>query len=152
MFSLIITIISIALVGALAITTLFFGGDAFLKGKSEAEAAQYINESQQISAAVRLYQAENAGEMPSDLQADLVDNNYLKELPVSGELWQIGDNSLVKGVKDAETCEKVNEKGGWENPNYGTDPAVTSVHYPTTCDDTTSLAGATYYCCTVTNP
>jgi len=151
MFSLIITIISIALVGALAITTLFFGGDVFLKGKSEAEAAQYINESQQISAAVRLYQAENAGQMPSDLQADLVDNNYLKELPVSGELWQIGDNSLVKGVADAETCEKVNEKGGFENPSYTPGGSV-GKHEPVSCDDTTALAGETYYCCTVTNP
>jgi hypothetical protein len=151
MFSLIITIISIALVGALAITTLFFGGDSFLRGKSEAEAAQYINESQQISAAVRLFQAENSGEMPGDLQSDLVDNNYLKELPVSGELWEIGDNSLVKGVKDAETCEKVNEKSGWTNINHP-DNDKPSEHSPASCDDTAALAGATYFCCTVSNP
>ncbi len=156
MFSLIIVIISIALIAALAITTLFFGGDVFLKGTSDAEAAQYINESSQISAAVRLFQAERLGEMPDDLQVDLVDNNYLKEMPQSGELWAIGDNSLVKGVADEKTCEKVNEKSGWVNINYDPDPlvnpAVTSKHTPTSCADTAALQAATYFCCTVANP
>ena len=38
MFSLIITIISVALVAALALATLYYGGDAFNEGRPKAEA------------------------------------------------------------------------------------------------------------------
>lgn len=151
MFSLIIVIISIALISGIALATLFFGGDIFTDGKSDADAAKYINESSQISAAVRLFQAENQGTMPSDLEVDLVDNNYLKDLPASGSNWTIGDNALVKSVIDAQTCEKVNKKSNWENPNYPGNGKDT-IYSPAACSDTAALADATYYCCTVPTP
>lgn len=40
MFSLIITIISIALVAALALATLYYGGDAFRDGHAAAQASK----------------------------------------------------------------------------------------------------------------
>lgn len=148
MFSLIITIISIALVAGLAVATLFFGGDAFLMGKTDAETARYINESQQIAGAIRMYQADNQGALPGDLNADLVDF-YLKQMPQSGVDWDIGDGAIVKQVNDAETCENVNERAGWTNPNYPADTSLNSQYSPASCDDA-SLDGQTYYCCTVT--
>ena len=78
MSSIITVVISIALAAALALAGMYFGGDTFLKGKPEAEAARYINEGQQVSAAIRLFQAENRGELPTDLRADLV-GAYLKD-------------------------------------------------------------------------
>ncbi len=59
MFSLIITIISIALVAALALATIYYGGSAFNRGSADAKAAQYINEGQQLSGAAAVAGATN---------------------------------------------------------------------------------------------
>lgn len=147
MFSLIITIISIALVAALALATLYFGGSSFMDGKPEAEAARYINEGSQIVGAVRLFQAEKQGALPGDLEDDLV-GYYLKDMPKTGVDWDIASNSLVKPVEQADVCERVNEKAGWDNPNWEADSNSAGQHEPVSCDDA-SLEGETYYCCTV---
>jgi Tfp pilus assembly protein PilN len=47
-FSLLITIISIALVAALALAALYYGGSAFNKGSAAAQSTQLLNESQQL--------------------------------------------------------------------------------------------------------
>lgn len=60
MFSLIITIISIALVAALALATLYYGGASFSRGKEGREAARLINEGPKAHG-VRFEQAERAG-------------------------------------------------------------------------------------------
>lgn len=54
MFSLIISIISIALVAALAAATVYFGGAAFNKGGAGADASTFINASQQVAGAFTL--------------------------------------------------------------------------------------------------
>jgi len=51
MFSLIITIIAIALVAALAVSSIYYGGQAFSKGSLEAESARFVNGLQQVKAA-----------------------------------------------------------------------------------------------------
>lgn len=48
MFSLIITIVAIALVAALALATLYYGGAAFQKSTIEAQATRAITHGQQI--------------------------------------------------------------------------------------------------------
>ena len=60
MFSLIITIISIALVAALALATLYYGGSAFSQGSAKANAASIIEQAQQIAGANTLF-ANNVG-------------------------------------------------------------------------------------------
>jgi hypothetical protein len=60
MFSLIITIISIALVAALALATIYYGGSAFNRGSDGARASQLINEGQQINGAVTMFLADSA--------------------------------------------------------------------------------------------
>lgn len=132
MFSLIITIISIALVAGLAIATMYFGGGAFLQGKPDAEAAKYINEGQQISAAIRLFQTEKHGELPQDLRGDLTPV-YLKQVPESGVDWDIATNAIIKPVEDTTTCERINTRAGMADPT------------PIPCDEVPT--DLTYFCC-----
>ena len=54
MFNLIISIISIALVAALALASIYYGGEAFNKGTTDADASTIINQGQQIQAAIRI--------------------------------------------------------------------------------------------------
>ena len=44
MFSLIVTIIAIALVAALALATLYYGGSAFNQSSAKAQAAKLLNQ------------------------------------------------------------------------------------------------------------
>jgi hypothetical protein len=75
MFSLIITIISIALVAVLALATLFYGGSAFNKGSASAQASQLLNEGQQLLGASELFYA-NQNRWPESVQ-ELVAFKYL---------------------------------------------------------------------------
>ena len=81
MFSLIITIISIALVAALALATLYYGGAAFNKSAATADATKLISQSQQLQGAAELYKADT-GAYPVSMAA-LVLQNYLKSIPVA---------------------------------------------------------------------
>lgn len=80
MFSLIITIISIALVAALALATLYYGGSSFNRGAAGAEAARLINEGQQINGAVALAKSDTT---PVTTLSQLVTDNYLSQVPAS---------------------------------------------------------------------
>lgn len=113
MFSLIITIISIALVAALALATLYYGGSAFNRGSAGATASQLINEGQQLNGAVSIAKAdEAAGQTASvDLQ-DLVDNKYLSQLPSSfstlgATLVSVGE--VTKAVSD-DVCKEIQKR------------------------------------------
>lgn len=81
MFSLIITIISIALVAALALATLYYGADAFSQGRVKAEAAKIRVQGQQIQAAADLFRF-RMGRYPNQV-AELVSADYLKSIPVA---------------------------------------------------------------------
>ena len=58
MFSLIVTITSIALVAALALATLYYGGSAVNKGAADATAAKILLQGQQLLGAAELYKAD----------------------------------------------------------------------------------------------
>ena len=58
MFSLIISIIAIALVAALAGASVYYGGSAFNKGSADAEAAAFKNEGSQIAGSMSLATAD----------------------------------------------------------------------------------------------
>ena len=81
MFSLIITIISVALVAALALATLYYGGDTFNQGRADAQAAQILNQGQQVLGAAELYYLKNSKwpERPEDL----VEDGFLESVPVA---------------------------------------------------------------------
>lgn len=79
MFSLIITIVSIALVVLLAIATIYFGGPAVNKSASIAQATESINQGNQVLAAMDLHKVDH-GHYPDNIQ-QLVDRGYLKQIP-----------------------------------------------------------------------
>ena len=81
MFSLLVTLIAIALVAMLALATLYYGGPIFNSGAEAAHAARIDAQSQQIMGAMELYNAE-VGHYPAVLE-DLVSTNYLKSIPVA---------------------------------------------------------------------
>lgn len=126
MFSLIITIISIALVAALALATIYYGGSAFNKGAASANASKMMNQSQQILAADRLYRVDHEGQMPPDM-GTLVTGGYLKSIPTaaasdsnftanaaavswvmvataSGRGYQYSSSSI-----DSDSCKSINQ-------------------------------------------
>lgn len=79
MFSLLITIISIALVAALAVATIYYGGDAFKTAQTRAVAAAVVTQGQQVLGAVELFRV-HQGRWPANRQ-ELVDFGYLQSLP-----------------------------------------------------------------------
>ena len=113
MFSLIISIISIALVAALALATIYYGGDAFNKGSAAAKASQLINEGQQIAGAVTLNETDAAAD-DSVAVADVAGlaPAYLQQVP---EGWD-GTVTLDTGILlttatvSDKVCEEVNKR------------------------------------------
>jgi len=84
MFQLIVAVISIALVAALAIASMFYGGDAFTRSSEKANVTTLVNQGQQISGAATLYKTDNA-EYPADVE-DLVTGGYLSVEPTPSQL------------------------------------------------------------------
>lgn len=108
MFSLIITIISIALVAALAVATIYYGGAAFTKNGTKAEAVKVVNAGQQINGAIEMYKAQK-GTVPATLD-DLVTANLLKGVP-QGE-WAMTDDYVVATGIDELQCLEANRQLG----------------------------------------
>lgn len=83
MFSLIITIISIVLVGLLAVATIYYGGDSFSNRGPEAQAATILNQGQQISGAMELWHVDGKGSLGvmSSLTSTAQGAAYLSDIP-----------------------------------------------------------------------
>lgn len=110
MFSLIISIISIALVAALAAATVYFGGAAFNKGTAGADASTFINAGQQIAGAFTLASTDGYDISAADL-VDLANADglgtgspvYLAQVPTyKGSLLTLVNDYVV-----VETTEGV---------------------------------------------
>lgn len=100
MFSIIITIIAIALVAALALATLYYGGDSFNKGGSAARASQIVAQGQQVLGAAELFRADR-GRWPHSME-EMVSLNYLKGVPsVQSSLADAGAYSLTAHAQAA---------------------------------------------------
>lgn len=144
MFSLIITIISIALVAALALATLYYGGDAFNKGTAGAEASRLINEGQQVNGAVALAKADAN---PATTLAGLVTAGYLSQLPGSfsgaGAVLVDGSQDLTV-ASSALVCEEVQKRAGVSS---GDSPATAPAGqlYGCTVDDVDTPTAWTFY-------
>lgn len=91
MFSLIITVISIALVTALALATIYYGGSAYKSGQADASAAKAVLQSQQLLGAAEVFYA--AQNRWPDSLAEMVSLNYLQSIPVA----TLDSGSLVMG-------------------------------------------------------
>ena len=81
MYSLLVTIIAIALVALVALATLYYGGTIFNTGAEAAHAAKLDAQGQQVMGALELYKADT-GAYPHTME-DLVTSQYLRSIPVS---------------------------------------------------------------------
>lgn len=116
MFQLIVAVISIALVAALAIASLYYGGQAFQKSSLKANVTTLVNGGQQVAGAQALYRTEHSGLSTTAIN-DLVTGEYLSALPsvpgiATGD-WSIdasGDLAVVTvGGTDADKVAVCNE-------------------------------------------
>jgi len=129
MFSLIISIISIALVAALAAATVYFGGAAFNKGGAGADASTFINGAQQIAGAFTL--AETDGYTVSTIAA-LADGTatdgeiYLSQVPsykgtaLTLDATETNYVTLQTGIS-VNICEEINDRAVGKD---GTNPTA----------------------------
>jgi hypothetical protein len=83
MFQLIVAVIAIALVIALTLASIFYGGEAFTRSSLKANVAALVNQAQQISGAHTLYKTDKAADAPAGAAGVkvLVDYGYLAEAP-----------------------------------------------------------------------
>ena len=117
MFSLIITVISIALISLIALATLYFGGDSFNEGSAKAAAATVVNQASQISGANTLHYLDEQA-YAADTAA-LVTGDYLASTPNPGKIS--ADSYVLGGATDSTIsltgvnvalCEAVNTQAG----------------------------------------
>ncbi|MCP1674211.1 hypothetical protein J2T57_001313 [Natronocella acetinitrilica] len=127
MFNLIITVISIALVAALALASIYYGGDALSRGSAKATAATLINQGQQLNGATIMDAQDNGGVKREISQ--VVTAGYLSAPPaVPGSVnadsgWAVADltvggaevsNFVVVG-NNAEVCLEMEKEAGRED-------------------------------------
>lgn len=150
MFSLIISIIAVALGAVLLLTSAFYGGDSLQDGNIKAKVSQYKNEAHQISSALTLYKVEKGGFVTEDGSEfswdDLVTEGYLKRLPQSvsqnGEVlfsWGVRDNMIYLPNVDDEVCLEANRSDGYQT-NFENPPTSATIFGP---NGETSPAGFT---------
>jgi len=123
MFSLIIAIVSIALVVALVAATMYYGGDSLTQGRTTADAAAFVSGAQQIAGAQAMHLS-LTGVVASTVTGgavgtDLVLDKYLASAPVVKQDAALGGwvldtvNRLVTNVAaSAATCTQVNKAVG----------------------------------------
>ena len=117
MFSLIITIISIALVAALALATIYYGGSAFNRGSAGAVASQLINEGQQVNGAIAVASADAAaGGSAVTTMAGLVSGGYLTQAPATFAATTTLGSVLVSPNISLAVCQQVETRAGRAAP------------------------------------
>ena len=131
MFQLIVAVIAIALVIALTLASIFYGGEAFTRSSLKANVAAMVNQAQQISGAHTLYKTDFS-RSATNLQA-LEDAGYLAEVPTAPKIAKIDANGdvaaweyratgakstqgvyLELGNEPDETCKAVAQNGAGE--------------------------------------
>lgn len=126
MFSLIITLVAVALVAALALATLYYGAPSFLTSGARARATTAISQSSQVLGAAELYFVERKAWSTS--VDDLVGREYLKDAPnlqgLSGNAvpWTQPMPSVptywALKTLDVEACRDVNRMARGDNGIY----------------------------------
>ena len=119
MFSLIITIVSIALVVALVAATMYHGGDTLTQGRVTADAAAFVSGAQQIAGA-QVMHLSLEGVAATTVTGgaagtDLVLDKYLASAPVvKGGAWTLDTtNKLVTNVATTDAvCTQLNKSAG----------------------------------------
>lgn len=150
MFSLIIAIISIALVAVLALATVYYGGAAFNQGATKAAASRLINEGQQVSSGVKMLETNRSqGVTDAITTVTGLAPSYLTAIPADYAGSTAIDQTTLAGTGPffavtaatvpAAVCAQVNVNAG----NTGTVAAGSSLFG---CDTSTDAsAGKVWY-------
>lgn len=118
MYTLIIGVIAIVVVAILTLATLFLGGHIFTSSADKGRYSQYINHSEQIAAAMRLYQHDK-GETPPGTPMQIIQalaepsadgRTYLSTIP-QGD-WYMADNAIYRKLMDGGECKRMNTVAG----------------------------------------
>lgn len=129
MFSLIITVISIALVATLALATIYYGGSFAKDGQARAQSTKYLQEGTQLVGALELYKTEHNGIMPEgtneEVKALLVDKEYLKKWPASS--WEYSQDFAIRADVEEATCRAINKSLKIDVIPACSDPAYSAV-------------------------
>ena len=149
MFSLIITIISIALVVALAIASIYYGGAAFTQGNTRAVAATVVSQAQQIAGGATL-SFNQTQTVPASVAA-LQTSGYLTSVPNvpaaanATTAWTISATEVGHVITSDAVCNAIDASAKGTSPATfaGNPPAakVTTQQYG--CFGTTGAA--TFY-------
>jgi len=117
-FSLIITLVSIALVAALVSAALYYGGSAMTKSREVVDVASLLANGQQIVSALILSDADQTwavGQAPVVTLASLEAQGYLRQAP-EGWTLQCEDTlcqaSYRLALDEVSTCAQVNAQAG----------------------------------------
>lgn len=110
MFSLIIGVVSVALVATLLLATLYYGGNVFYSAGPKAKAAQLTTEAEQLRTAIQMYLVDT-GELPTKLEDLTAEGKYLKNTPDNWKSTsQFFTNESYEVEKD--TCLIFNQQRG----------------------------------------
>lgn len=118
MYTLIIGVIAIVVVAILTLATLWLGGHIFTTSADKGRYAQYINHSEQIASAMRLYQHDK-GETPQGTPMQIIQTlatpaadgrTYLSTVP-QGD-WYMADNAIYRKLLDNGECKRMNTVAG----------------------------------------
>lgn len=117
MFSLIISIIAIALVIVLAGASLYYGGDAFNQGTAKGEFAKITNEAQQVAAAITLAQVNGVSVTETDTNNAATGSlaNYLASATSTNftiDLSTVGDEKLTVSGVPTDVCDAFEDADG----------------------------------------
>lgn len=111
MFALIVTVISIVLVGLAALATLYYGGPIVNQGGDRALISRYLSEGQQVQGALELFRAD-IGSLPTgtneEIQAQLLAGHYLQSWPPGS--WELRNDYAVRTDLSVEACTAINHK------------------------------------------
>jgi hypothetical protein len=134
MFSLIITIVAIALVVALVAATMYHGGDTLTQGRTTADAAAFVTGAQQVGGAAVMYLSLESTPAGS---VDALIPNYLASAPVvKGTALALGTdgsghNIVSSTVSTKDVCVAINKSAGLATPD--TVAAVDIANFPYGC-------------------
>lgn len=136
MFSLIVTIISIALVAALALATIYYGGKFADDGQARANMSKILQEGNQVAGALELYKTDIGG-FPTGTSAEiaeqLVEKSYLRQMPEG--TWEFRNDFAVRTDLTESSCLSINKKLGVDSVPSCSDPAFSM---RTVCCSTTT--------------
>lgn len=128
MFSLIITIVAIALVALLALATIFYAKTFVTDGAARASITQTLQEGNQVVGAVELYKSDHDGKLPTgtsdEIKATLVSAEYLKAFPSSS--WEFRNDFAVRTGMTSDACLAVNKSLGIDSIPQCSDVSYTN--------------------------